>query len=42
MSKGTACNLASMFFLMLLVLENLLLRAVFTLRNKKFSWLKVT
>lgn len=35
MSKGTAPNLASMFFQMFLVFEYLLLRAVFTLRNKK-------
>jgi len=37
MSKGTAFNLASVFFRMFLVFEYLLLRAVFTLRNKKNS-----
>lgn len=39
-SKGTVFNLAGMFSLMFLASENLL-RAVFTLGNKKISWLKV-
>jgi len=41
MSKASASNLASMFFLMFSVFENLLLRGSFHLRNNKFSWVKV-